>query len=106
MDTTKLTVGQDVYVVSNSGEDFLQGKVTEVTPKRVVVLTAPHVLGVGILSQRYYDLNFPNWVEPFWFDSEGKNGTDGNEGMNVCGFDWYPWHIDEVPFAERRRGHV
>jgi hypothetical protein len=106
VDTTKLTVGQDVYVVSNSGEDFLQGKVTEVTPKRVVVLTAPHVLGAGTLSQHYYDLNFPNWGEPFWFDSEGKNGTDGHEGMNVSGFDWYPWHIDEVPFAERRKGHV
>jgi hypothetical protein len=51
MDTTKLIVGQEVYAVSNSGEDFLQGKVTEVTPERVVVLTAPHVLGVRILSQ-------------------------------------------------------
>jgi hypothetical protein len=80
MDTKTLTVGQDVYVVSNSGEDFLQGKVTEVMPKRVVVLTAPHVLGVGILSQHYYDLNFPNCGEPFWFDGEGKNGTGGCEG--------------------------
>ncbi|MFZ0563658.1 MAG: hypothetical protein WAM43_18760 [Terriglobales bacterium] len=29
------------------------------------------------------------------FDNEGNNGSDGHEGMNVFGFDWYPWHIDE-----------
>lgn len=101
-----LVVGQDVYVVSNDGRDFLQGKVTEVTPKTVTVLTAPHGLSVDTLSQHYYDLNLQNWGEPFWFDNEGKNGTDGHEGMNVWGFDWYPWHIDDMPFAERRRGHV
>jgi hypothetical protein len=106
MDAKKLVVGQDVYVVSNDGRSFCQGKVTGVTPEGVEVLTAPHVLGVENLSQINYDVDQLSWVVPMRFDNEGNNGSDGHEGMNVFGFDWYPWHIDDVPFAERRRGHV
>ena len=89
-------------MVSNSGKEFLQSKVTKATPEGVEVLTAPHVLGVGILSQFNYDVDQLSWVVPMRFDSNGENGTDGNEGMNEWGFDWYPWHIDDMPFAERR----
>ena len=102
MDTKTLVVGQDVYVVSNDGSDFMQGKVTEVTPEGVEVLTAPHVLGVDTLSRVNYDVNQLSWVVPMRFDNEGNNGSDGHEGMNVWGFGWYPWHIDDVPFAERK----
>ena len=102
MDTKKLVVGQDVYVVSNDGRDFMQGKVTEVTPESVEVITAPHVLGVENLPQVNYDVDRLSWVGSMRFDSEGKNGTDGHEGMNEFGFDWYPWHIDDVPYAERK----
>jgi len=97
-----LVVGQDVYVVSNDGRDFKQGKVTKVTPEGVEVLTASYILGIETLSQRYYDVDLLGRVEPMRFDNEGNNGSDGHEGMNVWGFDWYPWRIDDVPFAERR----
>lgn len=103
MDTTKLTVGQDVYVVSNSGKDFMQGKVVKVTPEGVEVLTARYILGAETLSQRNYDVDLLGRVETMRFDNEGNSGTDGHEGMNEWGFDWYPWHIDDVPFAARRR---
>ena len=106
MDTKTLVVGQDVYVVSNNGSDFMQGKVTKVTPEGVEVLTAPCVLGIEKLPQVNYDVDLLSGVIPMRFDNEGRNGTDGQEGMNEWGFDWYPWHIDDVPFAERRRGHV
>ena len=46
-------------------------------------------------------MNFP-WVVPMRFDNEGNNGSDGHEGMNVWGFGWYPSHIDDAPFAERK----
>jgi len=101
MDTTKLTVGQDVYVVSNKGFYFSQGKVTNITPEGVEVLTGIAV-PVEQLSQYVYDerdLDLRTW-SPMWFDSNGKNGTDGNDGWDVMGFG--PWHIDDMPFAERR----
>ena len=87
MDTKKLVVGQDVYVVSNDGKSFMQGKVTEVTPESVEVLTAPHVLGVENLPQVNYDVDQLSWVVPMRFDNEGNNGSDGPEGMNEWGFD-------------------
>jgi hypothetical protein len=102
MDTKKLVVGQDVYVVSNNGSDFMQGKVTEVTPEGVEVLTAPHVLGVENLPQVNYDVDQLSWVVPMRFDSNGENGTDGHDGWDVHGFG--PWHMDDMPFAERKAG--
>jgi len=116
MDTTKLVVGQDVYVVSNSGKDFLRGKVTKVTPEGVEVVCDEPLSKTGIgFSGDLPDLRDPrqrdSFVDslvavPMRFDSEGNNGTDGWEGMNVWGFDWYPWHIDDMPFEERRKGQV
>ena len=105
MDTKKLVVGQDVYAVSNDGKSFMRGKVTEVTPESVEVLTAPHVLGVENLPQVNYDVDQLSWVVPMRFDNEGNNGSDGHEGMNEWGFDWYPWHIDDLPFAKRKALH-
>jgi hypothetical protein len=117
MDTTKLVVGQDVYLVSNDGRFFCQGKVTEVTPEGVDVLTSPIPLRADKLSQFDYDVNQESWLVPsggdlnlrVWaisvhFDNEGNNGSDGHDGMDEWGFG--PWHIDDTPFAERRKGHV
>ena len=103
MDTKKLVVGQDVYVVSDDGYSFMQGKVTEVTPEGVEVLTAPYHLGISIPSQVKCDVDQLSWVVPMRFDREGKNGTDGHDGQDVYGFG--PWHIDDVPFAERKAWH-
>jgi hypothetical protein len=119
MDTTKLVAGQDVYVVSNNGRFFCQGKVTKVAPEGVEVLTAPHIMGVDELPQRDYDVDQLSWVIPLRFDNEGK-GYGGRkrskqdvfwgeqdviqDGWDVCGFG--PWHIDDSPFAERRRGQA
>lgn len=57
MDATKLKVGQDVYVVSQHGPYSCQGKVTEVAPEGVEVLTAPRILGVSELSRFNYDVD-------------------------------------------------
>jgi hypothetical protein len=103
MNTTKLVVGQDVYVVSDNGPFFRQGKVVAVTPDGVEVLTAPHVLDVGTLSQFDYDVDQLSWVIPMQFDNEGNNGSDEHDGQDVYGFG--PWHIDDVPFAERKALH-
>lgn len=103
MDTKTLVVGQDVYLVSRDGNSFLQAKVTEVTPVGVEVLTAPHILGVSILSQVNYDVDQLSWVTPMRFDNEGNNGSDGHDGQDVYGVG--PWHIDDVPFAERKALH-
>jgi hypothetical protein len=78
--------------------------VTEVTPEGVEVITAPHVLGVDTLSRFDCDVDQLSWVIPMRFDNQGNNGSDGHDGMDVWGFG--PWHIDDVPFAERRKGHV
>ena len=96
MDTNKLEVGQHVYVVSNDGRSCRQGKVTEVTPEGVEVLTTyDHVD-----PRKDYDVDQLLRVIPVRFDSEGKNGTDGHDGQDVYGFG--PWHIDDVPCAERK----
>jgi hypothetical protein len=98
VNTKTLVVGQDVYVVSDDGQSFKQGKVTAVTPEGVEVLTTfDHV---DPLSQENYDVDQLLRVVPMRFDSEGKNGTDGHDGQDVYGFG--PWHIDDVPFAERK----
>lgn len=115
MDTTKLGVGQDVYVVSNDGHYFCQGKVTKITPESVEVLTDPIPRRADELSQFDYDVNQQSWLIRsgdlnlrVWavlvhFDNEGNNGSDGRNG-DEWGF--YPWHIDDMPFEERRRGRV
>jgi hypothetical protein len=90
MDTKTLVVGQDVYVADSASRNFFQGKVTKVTPEGVEVLTS-----VSTLSRDVDE----SWI-PMWFDSNGENGTDGHDGQDVYGF--HPWHIDDMPFAERR----
>lgn len=114
MDTKQLVVGQDVYIVNNDGTRFCQGNVAKVMPEGVEVLTAPHVMRIDGLSQRNYDVDTLSWVVPLRFDNEGK-GYDGNKrctdvfwgeqdilwwGHDVYGLG--PWHIDDVPFAERK----
>jgi len=115
MDTKTLMGGQDVYVVSSHGLLFRQGKVTEITPDGVEVLTAPFSYPADKLSQFEHDVNQLSWVEPvgcnvnlrYWaipirFDNEGNNGSDGEDGWDVWGFG--PWRIDDIPFEERRGG--
>lgn len=100
MDTSTLVVGQDVFVVSNSGKAFMHAIVSGVTPEYVEVQTANHVLGIEDLP---HVVLLSSLCGPTMrFDSEGMNGTDREEGRNAWGFDWYPWHIDNVPFEKRR----
>jgi hypothetical protein len=109
MNTKTWVVGQHVYVISNSGIDFLQGKVTEVTPEGFEVRVAGFVLGVENLSQFNYDVD-QMLYDTFRFDSEGNNGTNAIPGWErnweESGFDWNHCRIDDMPFSERRRGHV
>jgi len=150
MNTKTLAIGQDVYVASNGGYYFCQGKVTKITPKGVQVLAARLGLPANHLSESNYDSDLQCWVSirvkpdgtkeketfyyqqaadevsrfgddllptdeltrvgydfaerfavvPIQFDNEGNNGSDGMEGWDVHGFE--PWHIDDMPFAERR----
>ena len=72
MDTQKLVVGQDVYLLS--GVYCTKGKVVKVTPSGVEVHDA---------------------IELFGFDIYGE-GCDGHK-THECG----PWEIDDMPFAER-----
>ena len=100
MDTKTLVVGQKIYVVTDGDYFFCQGKVTKVTPKGVEVLSSGRLRRLDELV----DYGVDRLGTPMWFDNEGNNGTDGHDGQDVYGF--FPWHIDDVPFAERRRGHV
>ena len=82
MDTTKLVVGQDVFM--ESGVYSCEGKVVKVTP-----------LGVEVQT---YSMGWP--LQLLQFDNEGK-GWDGN-GTHECG----PWRItmlsSELPAAFER----
>jgi len=84
-----LEVGQDVYLYN--GCHWRWGKVVRLYPE-------------GIYVQPHQELEqSENWspqedVE-LWFDYDGRGS--GEEG--TCEDVWY---INDLPFAERRRGHV
>ena len=69
MDTSKLVVGQDVYVLN--GATHNKGQVVKVTPSDVVVQTD------------FHSLRFDR--EGKWLDGEGEWPDGGEE----CG----PWHL-------------
>ena len=80
MDTKKMVVGQDVYIANKNGKFFCQGKVTEIMPEGVEVLTAPHIITVDDLSRFNYDVDVLSWVIPLRFDNDGK----GYDGIKRC----------------------
>ena len=78
MDTTKLVVGEKVEMLS--GPFGCEGKVVKVSPEGVEVEVA----------------GFTPYKSPLHFDSNGKGRDD--EGTHEAGV----WHIDEMPYAERK----
>jgi hypothetical protein len=85
-----LVVGQDVYLYN--GCHWGWGKVVRLYPE-------------GIFVQPHQELQqSENWTPQadveLWFDYEG-NSRDG-QGTLEGG----AWRIDDMPFAERRKGHV
>jgi hypothetical protein len=92
VDTTKLVVGQDVYM--SSGCYWNEGKVVKVTPSGVDVQTAHELL--------HFDANGRSYVTelPPSYDSTAHPMSPwrwGGNGTYECG----PWYIDDMPFAER-----
>lgn len=84
MDTKKLVVGQDVYVVNDDGTFFRQGKVTEVMSEGVEVLTAPYIISVDDLSQDYDPIKYV-YAVPLRFDKDGK-GYNGHKQDTTAAF--------------------
>jgi hypothetical protein len=141
MDTSKLVVGHDVYVVQPPfpcwpcRDCVLEGKVVKVTPKGVEVdviaellrldangvpasigcklsLAPPQRLVVG------REIEVPRWWRYWWNNSKrGKVVEVTPEGVEVEVVDLFrfdnngnqldvssgfaPWHLDDIPFAER-----
>jgi hypothetical protein len=102
VDTTKLVVGQDVYMVS--GCYWNEGKVVKVTPSGADVQTGV-MQNDGTWNAHelvHFDKNGRSYVTelPSSYDSTAHPlspwGWDGN-GTYECG----PWYIDDMPFAER-----
>jgi hypothetical protein len=87
MDTTKLAVGQEVFVVS--GCYYSDGWVVKVTPEGVEVQLASKHLHIGLDNK-------PIWQTMFRFDAEGKACDGFRTG------EYGPYIIDDMPFEERK----
>ncbi len=74
IDIKSLVIGQEVYVLS--GVYICKGRVVEITPS-------------GIVHVRTKD------TPPLHFDK------DGREINNIDALEGGPWHLDDMPFAER-----
>jgi len=99
VDTTKLVVGQDVYM--SSGCYWNEGKVVKVTPSGVDVQAVDERL-YSNEQLLHFDANGRSYVTelPPSYDPKAHPaspwGWKGN-GTYECG----PWYIDGMPFAER-----
>jgi hypothetical protein len=87
MDTRKLAVGQEVFVVS--GCYYYDGWVVKVTPEGVEVQLASKHFHIG------FD-NKPIWQTMFRFDAKGK----ACDGFRTGEYGSYV--IDDMPFEERK----
>jgi hypothetical protein len=85
MDTKRLVVGQEVYVVS--GWYHSEGNVVKVTQEGVEVQVAREHRGLN---------NKGIWTSIWRFDAEGKS-CDG-----VGTAEYGPYVIDDTPFEERK----
>jgi hypothetical protein len=98
MDTTKLVVGQDVYMFNDHYPYWFcgqRGKVVEVTPKGVDVQTAGELLrfdndGYELDVSRRDRLGFGPSPEDKFYTSLWHSAPE-----------FGPWHLDDMPFAER-----
>jgi hypothetical protein len=94
MDTKTLVVGQDVYLYS--GCYWIQGKVVKVTPSGVDVQGG---LGYSKEDAAEQILHFDKDGRSYLTESPDSQDWKIN-GTYECG----PWHIDDMPFAERKAG--
>lgn len=83
MDTTKLVVGQDIYVHNCYG--YCKAKVVEVTQSGVNVQTT------GLQTRERLPAD-----ERVQFDTNGNEIVAGRFGPEP-----EPWQLDDMPFAER-----
>jgi hypothetical protein len=85
MDTKKLAVGQEVFVVS--GCHYSDGKVVKVTPEGVEVQVAREHRGLN---------NKGIWTSIWRFDAKRK----ACDGFGTA--EYGPYIIDDMPFEERK----
>jgi hypothetical protein len=95
MDTKTLVVGQEVYMLSDGDNLICNGKVIEVTPSGVEVRTVDHTTPSGVHLRKQFEI--------LHFDSDGTESEYPYPSrMGVpFGYEHGPWHIDDMPFAER-----
>jgi len=83
MDTTKLVVGQNVYMLCSDGVCMLKGHVVKITPEGVDVQFGAEQVGGAL-----------NAYEMKHFDKDGKERGERT-------YDFYHYELDDMPFAER-----